>query len=171
MGLFEKQNPVGIDKPIQKLSKRLYDGLGYSNIDAYGRAYLMKDNDDKVKPHRYIEDSNGEYTEILFNDTLNGHFFFLDNPETKPFTGVFIETQVDIIFFFNLENLKPDIDHRADEEIRNEIMAVLERERYFETTNIIKDEDALAGFETDLEAIQPRFFLKVTGNIRYQFNC
>lgn len=171
MALFEKQNPVGIDKQIQKLQNQIYTGLGFTNFDGYGRAYLLKNTEDKVVPHHYVAGSNGEYQEILYNDEINGHFFFLDSSETKPFSGVHVETEVSIYFFLNLEKLKPSITHKADEEIREQIMGILERFRYFQFTNMVKGEDALNDFETDLEAIHPRFFLKITGNLRYQFNC
>lgn len=173
MGLFEKTNPTGIDKPIQRMQSLLYSRLGilgYTDINGFGRAYVHRDKDDKKIPHRYVKGSKGDYEEILFNDTVNGHFFFIDSSETKPESGMY-ETDVDIIFFFDLPKIKPNVNHRADEEVRSELISEIERYRWFEIKNIIKDEKALDDFDTDITATQPRFFLKVTGTLRHQFNC
>ena len=171
MAKYLKSNPVGIDKQLNRLQEHLYDGLGYADFNSYGRAYLLKNSENQIVPHRYLEGSEGDYEEILYDDTLNGLSFILDSDETSPFSGVYMQTQISIVMMFDLEKLKPSVVHVADEEIRNEVISVLERFRYFTITNIVKNEEALSDFETDLEAIHPRFFLKITGNIKYQFNC
>lgn len=170
MALFEKTDPTGIDKPIQRLQGLIYSGLGYPNINGFGRAYVIE-KDQKKLPVRYIDGSKTDYEEILFNDEVNGHFFFLDKNETTPIGGGTFETDIEIIFFINIEKLKPNVTHRADEEIRSEIVELITRFKFFKLKNIIKGPEALDGFDTDLKEIQPRFFLKVTGTLKYQFNC
>ena len=169
MALFEKTNPIGIDKPIQRLQGLIYNGLGYSNINGYGRAEVIEKDKQKLPVH-YINNSKIDYTEILFNDKVNGHFFFLDKNETIPNGGVF-ETEIDIIFFFNVESLKSGVTHRADEEVRSDIIDLVSGFKFFELKSITKGVEALEGFDTDLKDLQPRFFLKVTGTLKYQFNC
>tara|TARA_A100000164_G_C21880519_1_gene760025 strand:- start:730 stop:1233 length:504 start_codon:yes stop_codon:yes gene_type:complete len=160
-------NPVGIDKEIQRIEERLYNGLNYSNIEAYGRCYVI-DVEDKTVPVYYSGEK--EYKEVLLNDALAMSFFFIERPTSTKANGHYT-TPIDIIFMMNLESLKPEINHRADEELKAEIDKILVKNTQFTLTEVKKGLDALEGFDHELKDMQPYSFLKFTGEIKYQINC
>ena len=171
MANITKTNPVSIDKAIQKVQIGLYDGLGYTNIDGLGRIYKVKRGDNTI-PARHI--SNKDYKEVLLNDKITGSFFFVAGDETDVI-GDQAETEVDIIFFLNLQKIKPSFPHRSDEEVNSEIVAILHRYKCFKGNEykIFKDAKALDGFDTELtEKILGEYLIvRYTGKMKYQFNC
>lgn len=164
---YTKANPVGIDKAIQKLQVYLYDKLGYSNFNGYGRAYPLE-KDGKTTPNRYV--GNNEYEEIFLNDNLSGHFFFTENPTSKKNTSGLLETEVSIIFLVDLSKIKPSTE-RTDEEVRMEIEQLLWHKKEFEVFEIIRGQKVLEDFDTDIFDMQPYCFLKFKGILKYKINC
>lgn len=156
-----KSNPVGIDVIINTIQTRLYDRLDYSNFDGFGRVDILTG-----KPFYFINDN--EYKDLLLDDNLNGHFFFLDNSNTQNEEK--LVTEISVIFFLDLKKLKPSITHRADEEIRVEIIEVLDNIKIFKLKEIIKREDALSDFDHKLLDMQPYHFIKFIGSLRYNAN-
>jgi len=158
---YLKDTPDGIDKEINIIQSRLYDKLDFGvDFNGYGRAYLVGS-----KPMQFIDDNN--YKELLTDDSLAGHFFFLENPKTKK--DSLLETEIYIIFILNLKKIKPNVIHRADEEVRVQIYKVLERIRLFDIEEITKGIDVLSDFEHTLKDMQPYHFIKFTGKLRYCF--
>lgn len=162
-----KTSPVGIDKHIQKIQEKLYEKLGYTNIDGYGRVYSLE-VEKKTIPAYFLE--GNDYKDVLTDDKLNGQFFFVENEKTKT-DGPRMETDIDIIFLLNLKKIKPSVPHRADEEARADISKVLDRIKTFYPKEIIKGKNALQDFDTELLDMQPYHFLKFTGTLQYQINC
>lgn len=161
------ENPVGIDKPIKRLQKALYDKLEYS--EGYGRIYKTEIDGRKEVPSYFLKDTQ-DYIEVLTDDSLVGSFFFVEYYRTKV-NGPKYETQVDIIFQANIERMYPNIKHRADEEMMEDVMSVLERFKFYEVTDVVKGINALTGFHHQLKDYQPYSYLKITGNLYYQLNC
>ncbi|WP_438423259.1 hypothetical protein [Aquimarina macrocephali] len=164
---YLKENPVGIDIQIQRLQIKLYESLRFEGIDGYGRVYL-EDKKGKRKPLYFI--NGNEYKEVLINDSTSGTFFFIEDEKSKIELPKSV-TEVDIIFLLDLKKIKPTITHRADEEVRVDILKVLNRCRYFEVEEITKGIKALSDFDTKLIDMQPYHFIKINGKLRYQFNC
>ena len=55
--IYLKDNPKGIDLPIQIMQQYLYDKLVASlncEVEAYGRAYKDRDENDSIKPRVYL---------------------------------------------------------------------------------------------------------------------
>ena len=167
MALNLINNPKGIDAEIQRIETSLYNNLGYSNIEAYGRCYVIE-KDDNTVPVYYL--GNKEYREVTLNDALEMSFFFIERPTSAKASG-FYTTPVDIIFLLDLEKLKPELNHRADEELKAEIDKILVKNTQFTLTEVKKGLDALEGFDHDLKDMQPYSFLKFTGTLKYQINC
>lgn len=165
-----KTNPVGIDIPINQLQTAIYDQLNYTNIEGFGRCYLIQDKKQNKIPANF--DQGNDYTEVLPNDKngSNGHFFFMETEKSK-IDGPIAETEVDIIFLLNIAKLKPAIAHRADEEVLSDIFGIIEKYKIFNVKEFVKGPKALEDFDTNLLDMQPYFFLKITGTIKYQFNC
>jgi hypothetical protein len=165
-----KLNPVGVDKEIADLQTSIYNQLGYSNIEGYGRCYLIKDKNQKLIPAHFVKGK--DYVEVLPNDknSSNGHFFFMTSEKSK-FEKKQASVETDIYFLLNIEKLKPGILHRADEEVLEDIIGIIEKYKFFSINEFVKGEKALEDFKSDLLDMQPYFFLKITGTIKYQFNC
>jgi hypothetical protein len=124
--LIAKTNPVGIDVAIQKLQTYLHSqlvskwGLTGDNDPFYqchGRVYRNK------KDAGYIAEvfdiNTKDYKEVYWDDTLKAISWFGISGKTEFDTQNKVD--VHLIFFVDLKKLKPDIQHRADEEVRNEI--------------------------------------------------
>lgn len=171
--IYIKTYPIGIDLNIQKLQTKLYNKLSDlwdCEVDAYGRVYV--DNyKDGVKPLVYV--GQGDYKELLFDDTINGvHFFFIVDDTVNKIQGKDLyEADVDIIFLINnIYSVKRDISHFADEEIKEDIRGIINGD--FEIQSIVKGEDALDGFQTNkLSFIYPFYALKFSTKLRYNSKC
>jgi hypothetical protein len=116
--LITKEKPVGIDIPIQQAQTKLFNGLAdIQNYDGYGRCYRNK------KGNGYIAEvytGKDEYKEVYLDDTLNMISFF--GVADKVNFDIKSSTMVHLVVFVNLEKVLPDIDHRADEEIRLKVL-------------------------------------------------
>ena len=122
--LVTKTSPVGIDYSLQLLQTELHDrllttwGIDTSTYKAYGRCY-RKPADAGYIVANY--DSGTEYTS-LFDDTLKAMSFFGQSPATRLDQKE--STEVHLVFFVNLALLKPSIAHRADEEVRKDVISI-----------------------------------------------
>lgn len=166
--IHEKQNPVAIDAKIQLMQQKMYQLLPFKKMNAFGRVYLIKNKDNKNIPAEFI--SGTDYKEIVFNDSNNVHFFCIENEETVQ-SGTKYETEVEWIFAMNVKKLKPQIQHRADEECLVDILTVIKRIPYFKVDKIYKGEKALEDFDTTLEDRHPMHFIKIVGKLKYSINC
>lgn len=162
-----KINPVGIDTPIQRMQQSLYDKLLASwncDIHAYGRVYL-DDKEGSIIPKAYLK--SGEYRNVLADDTIKGaHFFFVENEESELMPNTCLATtDIDLILIVDdLKNVKSDIIHYADEEIKEEVKSYLKGFCRFKSAT--KGKDALSGFDISKKHFKyPYFVLKITATI------
>jgi len=168
--IYLKTSPVGLDVQIQKLQQHLYDKLGAlwsCDIDAYGRVY--KDNDkDSTKPRYY--NNNGEYKELLTNDSVKGvHFFFIENDETSNLPDVHLySSNVDLIVIVDdIRTVKPNVNHYADEEIKEDVRNNIRKG--FTINSVVKGDSALDGFDiSKLHFVYPYFVFKIAMTINYK---
>lgn len=161
-----KDEPVGVDKAIQRIQKSLYTKLGYSNIDGYGRVYRL-DIDGKFIPAHFI--SGTDYKEVFFNDKgdSNGNFFFYVDPVSNVGTTD-IKANLNIVFQFDVNKII-NCYQRNDEEILANIMKVLKGSA-FKPETITRGIKALEDFNTDLLDIKI-LFIKLNGTLNYNINC
>lgn len=164
--IYLKDNPVGIDIQIQRIQQRLYDKLSSSlncEIHAYGRAYKTN-NKGSIKPEVYKE---GRYNELLTNSQIKGlHFFFIEDNESSVLTRTCMSSNtIDLIVIVDdLSKVRNDVQHYPDEEIKEEVKSYIKS--YFEITSVVKNEDALDGFDiSKLNFIYPYFVFRITGTI------
>lgn len=168
-----KVNPVGIDLNIQKTQTILYNGLSDlwgCDIVSYGRVYIDDYNGVK-RPLAYIK--GVDYKEILFDDNIKGaHFFFVDNNVTTKLLGKNLyESNVDIIFLINnISEVKPNVLHFADEEIKEDIRKFIYGD--FQIESITKGKDALDKFNVNkLHFTYPFYALKFSTKLKYHSKC
>lgn len=154
MAIVSKTNPIGIDAVVDSLQNKLQTLVTnneWTALQIYPRAY-KNETDNGIKPEIFTEYDTKEYQEVLFDDNYDATCFFLMNDNLNVVNlGQRVEGNLSIIFQVKLPKIKPSITHRADEEVRYDILRVLERNRYnWEITNIITGIDNVyTGFNTD----------------------
>jgi hypothetical protein len=120
--LITKTNPVGIDAVIQSIQTDMHAYLSkWTDIDisAYecnGRCYRNKKDEGYIAE---VYTSGNEYKEVYWNDNLAAISFFGVSSQETHDKGE--KVNVHLVFFVNLQKLKPLIAHRADEEVRKDV--------------------------------------------------
>lgn len=172
MGNHTIDNPVGIDKAIQRLQNCLYTDLGWSKLEIYARIYKTETGD-KTIPQPYL--NNGEYLkDAFYSDKNNAHIFFdVDDTKTK-ISGPKYECKVKIIFMVNLKKLFPSVVHRADSECQLQVWNVVKTRKEFNIQNIETGlKKVFRGY--DLDSIkkldtQPYHVFAINTKLRYHIN-
>ena len=131
--LLTKTNPVGIDIPMQKLQSYMHDRLiskwavaDNTAYRCYGRAYRNQTADGYIAEN-YEGAKN--YKEVYWDSSLTSISFFGITPKTN-FDAGNESPDVHLVFFVNLEKIKPLITHRADEEIHKDVINVINEKSY-----------------------------------------
>lgn len=119
-----KTNPIGLDAVIDGVQKKMYTLSNYWNVDleGYPRCYILnKESGQTVES--YLGDN--EYSKPLSFAEGNKFFFVcpndIDNVSIQYYT-----TNIELYFILNVVECKPSILHRADEEIRNDVINLIE---------------------------------------------
>jgi hypothetical protein len=132
--LITKVKPVGIDVVIQNVQSYLHKQLvklwslsGDSDplYECYGRV------DRNKKEAGYIAEvyiGNNEYKEVYWNDSLKAISWFGISGKTEQ--DLQNKVDVHLVFFVDLAKIKPNVLHRADEEVRNEIQRLFDASVY-----------------------------------------
>ncbi|WP_341215764.1 hypothetical protein [uncultured Wocania sp.] len=127
-------NPVGIDKAIQRLQNDLFNDLGWSKLEVYARIYKTETSGKDI-PQPYL--NNGQYLKDAFiNDKSNAHIFFDVDDVQSNVSGPKFECKVKIIFMVNLKNLFPSVIHRADSECQSQAWELVYARKEFDIINI-----------------------------------
>lgn len=128
-----KEDPVGIDVYIRKFQEKLYSslmetwGLNPENADdekryqCYGRCYRNKKSNGYVAE---VFESGKDYKEVYWNDTLSAISFFGISDSIEH--NVAEKANVHLVFFVDLKKLKPSINSRADEEVRADVIKLVQ---------------------------------------------
>lgn len=147
MSAFIKSAPVGVDIPVQGFQRALYplllrkwglpdagstDPEAANRWDSYGRVYRNQ-TADGYSPEAFIGDanSNTEYAELYFNDTVAVTSFF-GLGETATFQKGSAVASIFWIFTVDLTKIypAPDTPWRADEEVRNDVQRLCQVPRW-----------------------------------------
>lgn len=145
-----KNQPIGIDEPINGINKYLHDYLvnksGWINYNSYHRAD-KNDSKNGFIPEVYTE--KNEYEEVFLNDKVNSSFFL--KPDTMSLAGNEKTIELSIFFQVNTTQLYEGVTHRADEEARNDVIVALKKNpRVKDILDINTDiNNVYAGFRTD----------------------
>lgn len=148
--LYQRANPKGVDFAIHELQRDLFSELvklGWKEHDSYDRVYRNKKGDDKI-PEAYI--GNGEYTEVLLNDGETVTSFFLTGEKRAyDYTELIFTQDVSIIYQADLSKLLSDVNHRADEEMINQIITALNK-KYWSNRLV----EVITGFEKVYDSLK-----------------
>jgi len=120
--------PVGIDIPVKKFQEKLHRDLialweiDTATYECYGRCYRNRKDQGYVAE---VYTGSNEYKDVLWNDNLNAiSFFGLRNAIKNDISQ---KAEVHLVFFVNLANLKPSLPNRADEEVRLDVLNVVQK--------------------------------------------
>lgn len=136
MSLYLKTEPMFIDKRIQSLQNYIWselDGL-QSSWSSYGRCYKNpKAGTREFVPEFYTGSNN--YKDVLFNDKVYLSTFFLVGDSVIVEGRTYTHT-VDFFVQARLNKLF-NTTHRADAELDNTILQVIEKNPYgFDITDV-----------------------------------
>lgn len=126
-----KNNPKGIDIPIQRVQKLIYSrlkaiwGITDNDWNCYGRCYRNKDEQGKYLPEAYTGQQGKEYTDVLYSDKVLCTSFFGESDKTKQLVGGLQQSEVHLIFCINAKQVKNILQHRGDSEIHNDVLTVI----------------------------------------------
>lgn len=161
-----KNNPVGVDKPIQEIAQELYDSLGYSSMEGYGRVDLIE-RKGKTIPCHFLDGI--DYKEIVLKKS-DVTYFFLENNKTEVLNRLQSKSNFDVVFLINLKKAEPNITHRADEEVRVKISNILSNYSKEMLKSTTRGGDAI-DFDSNLVDMQPYHFIKFSCELVYNINC
>jgi hypothetical protein len=125
--LVRKTNPIDVDSVIDELqvhfgTKTLFTGNSWQ---VYPRAYK---NPKKFDSRGYIPEcytSNGEYIEVFYDDNFDMSSFFVVGDNRQVNEGI-VTVDLSLIVQSDIAQLFPLIPHRADEELNNAFVNMLE---------------------------------------------
>jgi hypothetical protein len=124
--VVSKANPIGIDWYIAALQTEIHDRLiekwklQDTLYKSYPRCYKNK-TDNGYIAETYIGGVN--YQEVYYDPSIAVSSFFGITGNTKR-SGALATADVHLVFFADLKKIKPDIEHRADEEVRQDVTSL-----------------------------------------------
>lgn len=166
----------GIDHKILIIQNALHLHLGFTGVDFYGRVLkvLAKDGTSFI-PEVHI--SHNERKEVFYDDAKapGGNVFFIDNDDHISKDGKLFTAKVKIVFMLNLDKLFPSTTYRADSEVQDICVKLVEKIKALEITglekglkNVLKDFDIT---KVKLNDLQPYHTFSINGDLKYTFNC
>jgi hypothetical protein len=125
-------NPVNIDRPIQEIQISLATGLGWLE-KSFGRSWesVRKDTSGKIWTYPEVWQGPGvDLYNCMPNDNLKSQSFFrVEEPikviEYQEFRYARMNAIINIIFWFNLQVIDPDLDYRFIELLKGHVQRVL----------------------------------------------
>lgn len=150
-----KENPVGLDVIIDKVQKKVYDlkNKWGAELTGYPRCYILQKENSKTIEH-YL--GFNEYSGSLIHREEN-KFFFLTGERVDKVSNNYYTTSFELYFMLNIEDIYPDISHRADEEVRVDVLNVLDTIPSINVTSV----------ESNVDKVFARFNNRISQNYEY----
>lgn len=167
MANHTKIDPVGLDAVIGKIQTRLYNKLSAvwsAKIEGYPRCYEVKRNKLTTIEHFLTEN---EYESLIHSD--NNKFFFIVKKDIRQVSFTTYNAMIELFFILNVRECKPSVKHRADEEVRNDVILALSGIGAADSlkTIIIDTPSVFQGYDFSLlNDMQPFHCFKVEFEIR-----
>lgn len=179
MALLLKVNPVGIDRPIDKIQQALYTGLvtngTWTMYESYHRAY-KNETKDGIVPEIFT--GKKDYKDAFTDDGFTATSFFLIPDEVGVVEGQKFQAEISIIFQVDLAKLYPNApdSRRFDEEMHNEILNILnDLDANFTDVDYVTSLDSVyAGLDTSKikwNDLQPYHVVRFTVTANYDYQC
>jgi len=165
----------GIDHKIKLIQNALHLHLGFVGVDFYGRVQKVLAKDGKsFVPEVHI--SSKERKGVFYDDrnAPGGNVFFIDDDQHTSKNGVQFTAKVKIVFMLNLDKLFSATTYRADSEVQDKCIKLVEKIKALEVSGIEKGlKNVLKDFNFDnikLNDTQPYHTFSITGDLKYSFN-
>ena len=179
MALLLKVDPVGIDRPIDKIQQALYTGLvtngTWTMYESYHRAY-KNETKDGIVPEIFT--GKKDYKDAFTDDGFTATSFFLIPDEVGVLEGSKFQAEISIIFQVDLAKLYPNApdSRRFDEEMHNEILNILnDLDANFTDVDYVTSLDSVyAGLDTSKikwNDLQPYHVVRFTVTANYDYQC
>lgn len=165
-----KENPIGLDAVIHNVQKELYNDLSVKwgiQLDGYPRCYTNY-NENKADIQYYKK--NNEYESVLHAE--RNKFFFTAEEDVTRTGNYFYTTSIKLYFIVDLKKIK-NIPHRADEEIINDVVNVLETNSKIVINRITRNKRNIFNSQTysDKDNLEPYFVCMFDLNVvEYNIN-
>lgn len=165
---------IGLDAVIKSIQEDLYPQLSqrWSTIDMYGRAYRNKTTDsEKLEWHT----GSGDFTDVYFNDRVNGTVFFLEEDNHNTQDEVVFQTDVKVIAMLNLKELFGNTT-RKDAEAQRDLVDLLRNlsDSRYTVEGISKGVDAVFSGESRNQLrymdMHPKHCFSVNISLTYYLN-
>jgi hypothetical protein len=120
-----KTTPVGTDLAIARIQKTLYDNLILlwgGELEGYPRCYIVRR--EKLITIEYYQGEK-EYGNLVNTD--KNKFFFVAESDKSTDNQVHFSQAVQLYFILDLKQCYPNISHRADEEVRQDVLDILSK--------------------------------------------
>lgn len=165
----------GIDHKIKLIQNALELHLGFVGVDFYGRVQKVLAKDGKsFVPEVHI--SNKERKEVFYDDAKapGGNVFFIDEDQHTSKNGVQFTAKVKIVFMLNLDKLFLNTTYRADSEVQDKCIKLVEKIKALDITGLEKGlKNVFKDFEINkikLNDLQPYHTFSINGDLKYTFN-
>lgn len=136
-----KTGPIGLDAIIDQVQRKIFELKDVWGVPAvpgspgtpaipveltgYPRCYILQNDETKKTIEAYLEGNDYSGTLIFSED--NKFFFIAPNDIIKE-SANYYTTEVELFVIVNVKECKPAITtHRADEEVRADVLNVLNR--------------------------------------------
>lgn len=131
MALVRKPDPVGIDKIIDSLQRRIFSSLSVANKwnlqparwNCYPACYRNQTKDGGYVAEVFT--GGKDYTEAWYNDQVDVTSFFGVATEQMVNADNMMVANIHLVFFVDLNKIKPGAD-RKDELVKTEAQAVID---------------------------------------------
>lgn len=183
--LIIKDSPVGIDTVINNINNLVYKELDWLstndspvNYTAYHRA-LKNPKNGGIVPEVYDIDTStrtGEYTEALYDDTVDASsFFYVEDNQSPVDNGRMFNTTVSMVFQVDLSVVADAIDHRGDAEIHRVVCNAINKSPFGNVSGLITGiPNVYSEFDQsqiEFTDMHPFHCFRVDIDVNYEFGC
>lgn len=177
--IFQKVNPVGIDKVIDSFQSKLFNKLSSvfsDDWECYPRIYKNKKSSNGATyfiPE--FTEFGKDYNNVLFNDRKPITSFFLKGDTIN--SNNYKETvTVSLIMSCKLKTIFPDIPHRADEELKQTVILATRQLTNAFKLDTIEDgvDNVYSEFRNDnveWSDIGTRHVVRFNFEVTYEYDC
>jgi len=157
MANLTKTDPKGLDVLIDNIQRKVYElkDIWGVELDGYPRCQILL-REGKKTIEAYL--GNDEYSGSLIFAEEN-KFFILAGESIEHVSNDYYKTTIEIYFMLNLEDIHPEILHRADEEVRVDVLNVLNT---ITGINVFK-------VEHNTDKVFARFNNRISQNYEHEF--
>ena len=124
---YTKQNPIGLDAVIHDIQLKMYDLSSKWNValNGYPRCYILQNHNGEKTIESYL--GNQEFSGSLIFAEGNKFFFVSGEKELQVDRPFIYETTIELYFMLNTKECYPTIQHKADNEVRVDVINALSK--------------------------------------------